>query len=112
MLQQIGRILFAYKIRFDSNGAVDLQGVPYLNNFESFTSSLYSVFYLFLNENWSGTMYQYYAAVGWPAVCFFVISVFAAHMMLMRLYIAVFLGYFKEELSKKSKQELIRQHNQ
>jgi|JI6StandDraft_1071083.scaffolds.fasta_scaffold1227929_1 hypothetical protein len=56
-------------------------------------------------------MYQYYAAVGWPAVCFFVVAIFVAHMMLMRLYIAVFLSYFREELSKKSKQELIRMHN-
>ena len=57
-------------------------------------------------------MYQYYAAVGWPAICFFVIVIFIAHMMLMRLYIAVFLSYFREELSKKSKQELIRENNQ
>jgi hypothetical protein len=55
-------------------------------------------------------MYQYYAAVGWPAVFFFVIVVFVAHMMLIRLYIAVFLSYFKEELHKKSKQELVREN--
>ena len=53
-------------------------------------------------------MYQYYAAVGWPAIAFFVIAVFISHMMLMRLYIAVFLSYFREELRKKSKRELIR----
>jgi len=49
-------------------------------------------------------MYKYYAAVGWQAVGFFVIVSFIAYMMLARLYIAVFLSYFKEELAKKSKQ--------
>jgi hypothetical protein len=37
---------------------------------------------------------------------------FIAYMMLVRLYIAVFLSYFREELSKKSKQELIRENHQ
>ncbi len=53
-------------------------------------------------------MYQFYAAAGLPAIFFFVIVEFISYMMLMRLYIAVFLSYFREELSKKSKQELIR----
>lgn len=105
MFKQMGQLLFAFKIRFDETGAVDiLNGSPYINNFETFTNSLYTVCYLFLNENWSSTMYQYYAAVGWPAVAFFVVVTFISYMMLMRLYIAVFLSYFREELSKKSKQ--------
>lgn len=66
MFKQMGQLLFAFKIRFDSSGNVDiLEGRPYINNFESFSSSLYTISYLFLNENWSSTMYQYYAAVGW-----------------------------------------------
>ena len=40
-------------------------------------------------------MYKYYAAVGWPAVLFFVIVIFISYMMLCRLYIAVFLSYFR-----------------
>ena len=40
-------------------------------------------------------MYLYYSAVGWVAIGYFVIVVFISHMMLIRLYIAVFLCYFK-----------------
>lgn len=52
-------------------------------------------------------MYTYYKAVGINAVFFFFIVVFIAFLMLMRLYIAVFLCYFKAELHKKSKKELV-----
>ena len=112
MFKQIGELLFAFKIRFDTTGKVDIfNGDPFINNFESFSASLFNIFYFFLNENWSMTMYKYYHAVGWTAVVFFVFVAFISYMMLSRLYIAVFLSYFREELSKKSKQEQIRENN-
>lgn len=40
-------------------------------------------------------MYFYYQATGIRAVLFFTVVVLMAHLMLMRLYIAVFLSYFK-----------------
>jgi predicted membrane protein len=52
-------------------------------------------------------MYYYYRAVGYHAIFFYVIVVFISFLMLMRLYIAVFLCYFKAELHKKAKKELI-----
>jgi predicted membrane protein len=52
-------------------------------------------------------MYNYYEAVGVNAIFFYFIVVFIAFLMLMRLYIAVFLCYFKAELHKKAKKELI-----
>lgn len=112
MFKLIGELLFAFLIRFDEKGNVDIQsGSAYAQNFESFSASLYTVLYLFLNERWSQIMYLYYSAAGWVAIWYFVIVVFISHMMLIRLYIAVFLSYFKEQLHKKSKQELIRQNN-
>jgi hypothetical protein len=113
MFKQIGELLFAFKVRFNSAGEVDiLNGEPFVNNFESFAASLFNIFYLFLNESWTSTMYYYYEATGLTAIFFFVIVIFIAYMMLSRLYIAVFLSYFREELSKKAKQELIRENNQ
>lgn len=56
-------------------------------------------------------MYMYYYAVGWPALAFFIIVIFISYMMLSRLYIAVFLSYFREELRKKSTQQQIRENN-
>jgi hypothetical protein len=53
-------------------------------------------------------MYYFYNSSGFQAIIFFMIVVFIAHLMLMRLYIAVFLSYFKEELHKISKKELIK----
>lgn len=50
-------------------------------------------------------MYHYYSAVGYHAVFFFIIVTFIAFLMLMRLYIAVFLCYFKAELHKKEKKQ-------
>lgn len=52
-------------------------------------------------------MYTYYKSVGLNAIFFYFIVVFIAFLMLMRLYIAVFLCYFKAELHKQSKKELI-----
>ncbi len=56
-------------------------------------------------------MYIYYSAVGAVAIWYFVIVVFICNMMLIRLYIAVFLSYFKEELNKISKRESIENNN-
>jgi predicted membrane protein len=52
-------------------------------------------------------MYVYYQSVGLSAIIFFYIVGFIAFLMLMRLYIAVFLCYFKAELRKQSKKELM-----
>lgn len=41
-------------------------------------------------------MYHFYSAVGLEAVAFFTVISFIAHLMVMRLYIAVFLSYFKQ----------------
>lgn len=49
MFKQIAELLFAFKVRFNTNGQVDLHGEPFINNFESFSASLFSILYLFLN---------------------------------------------------------------
>lgn len=108
MFKQLGELLFAYEVRFPVSHEGDAHSplVPYINNFEGFLPSFFSILFLFFNEAWSETMYHYYKAVGIHAVFYFIIVTFIAFLMLMRLYIAVFLCYFKAELSKKAKKEL------
>lgn len=53
---------------------------------------------------WTDTLYTYYHIVGIQAVFFYSIVVFICYLMFMRLYIAVFLSFFKEALDKKSQQ--------
>jgi len=43
-------------------------------------------------------MYYYYHAVGIPAVIFYAMLAFFVHLMLTRLFIAVFLCYFRRNL--------------
>lgn len=47
-------------------------------------------------------MYEYYSAVGGIAVAYFTIVVFLIHFLLTRLFIAIFLCYFRKNLEKKS----------
>lgn len=47
-------------------------------------------------------MYTYYSVVGWVAVAYFTIVVFIIHLLLTRLFIAIFLCYFRRNLEKKS----------
>lgn len=102
MFKQLGELLFAYEVRFPI-AAHSEEEVPYIKNFEGFVPSFFSILFLFFNEGWSETMYNYYKAVGLNAIIFYFIVAFIAFLMLMRLYIAVFLCYFKAELHKKAK---------
>lgn len=43
-------------------------------------------------------MYLFYNAQGFTTIFYFIVVVFIAHLMLMRLYIAVFLCSFRESL--------------
>jgi hypothetical protein len=47
-------------------------------------------------------MYMYYKATGWIAIAYFTIIVFIVHLMLTRLFIAIFLCNFRRNLEKKS----------
>ena len=91
-----------------------MTGKPYINNFESYGKSIVNILFLFYNEQWSITMVAYFRAVGWVAVLFYMVTAFVAYVMLLRLYIAVFLCYFKEELHKKEKSKMktiLNKHN-
>lgn len=46
-------------------------------------------------------MYNYYNVLGWEAVAYFVIVVFVIHLLLTRLFLAIFLCYFRRNLEKK-----------
>jgi hypothetical protein len=43
-------------------------------------------------------MYQYYRAVGNVALIYFICVVFLIHFLLTRLFIAIFLCYFRKNL--------------
>lgn len=50
----IGEMLFAYRVRFNSDHAVDItHGQPYVTNFESSYKSIISTVLLFENERWT-----------------------------------------------------------
>lgn len=57
-----------------------------------------AVTYLLENERWTETMYYYYEAVGWIAIAYFTVVVFIIHLLLTRLFIAIFLCYFRRNL--------------
>ena len=50
-------------------------------------------------------MYNFYNAVGWQAVFFYAVVAFIIHLMLARLFIAIFLCYFRRNLEKNDENE-------
>ena len=97
----IGKMLFSYRIRFTLQKQVDLvNGLPYVINFESVHKSIIAVLTLFENERWTETMYNYYHATGFWGVIFFVVIVFISHLLVTRLFMAVFFCYFRQDLEK------------
>ena len=94
-------MLFSYRIRFTLQKQVDLvNGLPYVINFESVHKSIIAVLTLFENERWTETMYNYYHATGFWGVIFFVVIVFISHLLVTRLFMAVFFCYFRQDLEK------------
>ena len=94
-------MLFAFRVRFDSQKNVDIaHGRPYVTNFEMAYKSIISTVLLFENERWTETMYNYYHARGYWAIFFFASVAFFVHLMLTRLFMAVFLCYFRRNLEK------------
>ena len=54
----------------------------------------------FENQNWTDTLYLFYKSVGGISILFYLIVAFTGHIMLIRLFIAVFLNYFMKELTE------------
>jgi hypothetical protein len=80
-------------------------GRPYVSNYDNIYKAIVSVTYLLENEHWGDFMYMNYQATGWIAVFYFTIVTFIMHLLLARLFIAIFLCYFRRNLEKKNEEE-------
>lgn len=97
----LGMQLLAKRLRFDSRtGAVvsarELERVDIpRSNFDTFYSSMVSVFQILTGEDWNTIMYDVWRARGRIAVIFVVIVIIIGKLVIMNLFLAVLLKYFE-----------------
>ena len=103
----LGLELFAYKIKFNSNGEVDLvNGTSTNQNFDTFLWSFTTVFVLLTADSWSNIWLQLYRAIGpWKATIYVFSIYIIGNRILLNLFLAILLQNFDEvnseqELSK------------
>ena len=103
----LGLELFAYKIKFNSNGEVDLvNGTSTNQNFDTFIWSFTTVFVLLTADSWSNIWLQLYRAIGpWKATIYVFSIYIIGNRILLNLFLAILLQNFDEvnseqELSK------------
>ena len=94
----LGMSFFAYQVRFDDDGDVDLDPVTGVDtpraNFDEVHWACLTVFEIMIGENWNAVMYDHMRAAG-PASCvYFLGLVICGNIIMLNLFLAILLGNF------------------
>lgn len=95
----LGMELFAYRIKFNENNEVDLNGESTRTNFDEFINSVTTIFVVLIGEDWNNIMYQYVRATETRlCIAFFVSWMILGNLVLLNLFLAILLKNFSEEV--------------
>ena len=90
----LGMSFFAGKVKFDEDGAYDLEGEPPRINFDNLKWSALTVFEIMIGENWNGVMYDHMRTVGAASCIYFISLVILGSIIMLNLFLAILLGNF------------------
>jgi voltage-dependent calcium channel L type alpha-1D len=94
----LGMEFFAHRVKINSDGVVDEDGVNPNSNFNTFSDSIATVFVVLANDGWSPIYYNHYMAVSGPiAVLFFVSLLMLGQFLILNLFLAILLENFDED---------------
>ena len=95
----LGMEMFGYKVKFNSEGQVDLKNGKYPNStFNTFTEGFASVFIILANDGWSTIFFDHYRAIGpIQALIFFLSLLIIGQFILLNLFLAILLQNFDDE---------------
>ena len=95
----LGMEMFGYKVKFNSEGKVDLKNGKYPNStFNTFTEGFASVFIILANDGWSTIFFDHYRAIGpIQALIFFMSLLIIGQFILLNLFLAILLQNFDDE---------------
>jgi len=93
----LGMEFFAYRIKFNDNNEVDMDGESPRMNFNTFVIAFTSIFNILHGEDWQLVMYDAVRSTGLGAVVFFVTLVIFGQIILINLFLAVLLENFEEK---------------
>ncbi|CAK89639.1 unnamed protein product (macronuclear) [Paramecium tetraurelia] len=105
-----GQELLAYKVRFEElpNGELEIshsnEGISAPINYEGFGNALMAATNVFYNEEWHITMFIHAQKI-WVSILYHIISILMGQVLFVRLFLAVFLNEFCQQL-KKIEQEI------
>lgn len=103
----MGMSFFASKIKFDDDGALDLEnGTSPRMNFDNLFSALLTVFEVIIGENWNSVMYDHIRAVGMHASLYFIILVITGNIIMLNLFLAILLGNFDRARNSGGKKKI------
>ncbi len=92
----IGLELFSQKVKFNDDDEVDLKnGTAPEMNFDSFLSSLYSVFIVLANDGWTIVYFDYYRGYDPILATVYMISlILIGQYIIFNLFLAILLDNF------------------
>ena len=90
----LGMSFFAGKVKFDEDGAYDLEGEPPRINFDNLKWTALTVFEIMIGENWNGVMYDHMRTVGAASCIYFISLVILGSIIMLNLFLAILLGNF------------------
>ena len=93
-----GMELYADKIKFDSQGNVDLvNGQSVRENFDTFIEGFISIFLVLIGDNWNNNMYNAILCNGTSTALFYIFLQTFGKYVLLNLFLAIILENFEDE---------------
>ena len=80
-------------------------------NFDTFFSSVKTIFILLTNESWNIIMYDHIRAMGIEYSLFFIFVVIFGNYILLKLFIAILIYNFAEATIKHEKEKILNKSN-
>lgn len=94
----LGMELFAYKVKYDSNGKIDMENGSYTDdNFNTFYQSFLMIFTVLTGDSWGDKYFRYFRNVN-PVLStlFFISLLVIGQYLLLMLFIAILVENFDE----------------
>ena len=92
----LGRELFAYNLKFDSNGNLSSESNAQSprSNFDTFGEAIVTIFIVLTGEQWNIIMYNWVRYQKYPSLAFFISLIMIGQMILLNLFLAILLENF------------------
>ena len=91
----IGLTLYAGEMKFNSNGDVDkTNGSSPRINFDTFFSSLITVFSILVGDNWNSLMYDTVRSTNDLSVFYFIMVIIVGNIVMLQLLVAILIDNF------------------